>query len=253
MTRGNFKNLHTIPKKAKPEHMSAFKVKATRVWDIIDSKKLIIIGELESLTSRDIVCKTLRLDNHISIDPRMSELYKFIALSFCCRLVWIEKLTRDNEVLKTLEIWGPKNLIPYVDIAIGYNHILSWKIRNHIRVKLKYRNEYLRRKSRETGQHIHTIDPRKQANDFYKAIIAICDEEVKGIYSSLHIGIISNEICRKSLKLVDSKLIEEGNLDYRKFVKRYQTKRIFHAMSTVKKFSKRRVLSKDEYEFNIFE
>lgn len=252
MTPGAFNKLHTIPKNTKPEHMSALRLKASSVWDIFDSNKMIILGELDHLNSDDIICKDLRLDNHISIDPRMSELYKFIGLSFGCRLVWIKKLTTTSEVLKTLEIWGPKHLIPYVDIAIGYYHTISYKIRNQIRVKLRNRNEYLRKKSRETGMHIHTVDPRKQANDFYKAIISICDEEVKEIYTSLYLGVRSNNICRESLKLVDQKLIEEGNLDYRKFVKRYETKRVFHATSSVKKFSKRRVLSKEEYEFHIF-
>lgn len=253
MTPGKFKLVHKLPKKTHPEHMKLFKVKAQRVWDIFDSNKLITIGNLRSLTSSDIAIRNLRLDNYISVDKRMSELYKFIALSFCCRLVWVEVLTKKGEALKTLEIWGPRNLVSYADIAIGYYHMLTYKIRVQMRTKLRNRNEYLRQKARLGHKVPNTIDPRKQANDFYKLIISLCDEEVKDIYQSHSIGILSNHICRESLNLVDRKLIEEGNLNFKKFVKRHEVKRIYHALAPKYVFSKRRVLSLSESEFNIFD
>ncbi len=248
-----FKTLHPVPKMTKAEHLKLLVMKAKRVWELISSEELIEQGNLNSLTSTNIKSMVVELDNKVGIDQRTSELYKFIALCFCCRLVWVKKLTFDGEVLRTLEIWGPEELIPYVNISIGYYHTMSIKMREQLRIKGKNQNQYLRRKAREQKLKIYTTDPRKQANEFYKVIISVCDEEVKALYHSLAFGIMSNYQCYNALRLVDSTLVQEGNLNYKGFVKRYEIKRVIHASSIPYKFSQRRVLSKGLDEFNIFD
>jgi hypothetical protein len=147
-----------------------------------------------------------------SLDPKLSILYARIARAFHCKLVWTEEfypsVMVNDGIIKTVDIWGPAELTPYVHKAINLIHTMIFRykvdVSKNFAKKNKAKREFIRRRGFKSST---PTDAVKQARFSYIKYFCPVIKRIEAItldtpyYSDVTYQILNDRVERNIINL----------------------------------------------------
>ena len=151
-----------------------------------------------------------------SIDIQNAKLYARLARAFHCKLVWTEEfypeVNTNHGIIKTFDIWGPEEMIPYVGKAINLIHTTCYLYKSNVARNLSRNNRIIREKSRSGGKVLDfKVDTIKQSRLSYFKFVKPYLNELEDRLGSLSYY----KYYPKMNERVERHIINRSKLDYK--------------------------------------
>ena len=176
-----------------------------------------------------------------SVNERYSQLYASIAKAYHCRLIWTqlyEPLANSKGLMKTFIIWGPQEMLPFVNDACRLIHDNIHRFNIEEVKRLNKINKSKRALARKTGADNNNTSTIEQMKNHHKYFI---DPLLRDLYNEFD-NLDYFDSYETLNYRVEQHIINRANLHWKLWALATSKKYLFNATARKNKFHKNRLI-----------